>query len=119
MGSHVRPAARIEQPEGQATYEMANLRPARTGLKAVVFVSQRGGARHAARIKVSHAPELLPSQMASYALLPFRHEDGPPLDATNEAELALWVATNAQVLLEYWNGDIEYAEDLIDRIVPT
>src|SRR5436305_14358246 len=37
--------ARVK-PQGQGGFEMANLRPDRTGLPFVVFISQRGGARH-------------------------------------------------------------------------
>ena len=35
--------------QGQALFDMANLRPDRTGLPFVVFISQRGGARHDVR----------------------------------------------------------------------
>jgi hypothetical protein len=40
---------------GQASFEMANLRPERTGLPFVVFISQRGGARRDVRIKLARA----------------------------------------------------------------
>jgi hypothetical protein len=36
-----RPVAADGEPEGQASYEMANLRPERTGLPFVVFISQK------------------------------------------------------------------------------
>ena len=41
-----------EKAEGQATFEMANLRPDRTNLPFVVWVSQKDGARHDVRVKV-------------------------------------------------------------------
>jgi hypothetical protein len=42
-----------EEIAGQALFEMANLRPERTGLPFVVFISQRGGARHDVRVKLA------------------------------------------------------------------
>jgi hypothetical protein len=48
-----KPGRAAPKPEGQATYRMANLRPERTGLPFVVFISQRGGARHDVRVKVA------------------------------------------------------------------
>src|SRR5438046_989242 len=57
-------------PAGQATYEMANLRPERTGLPFVVFISQRGGARHDIRVKVARGAKVRPSEMITVAIRP-------------------------------------------------
>ncbi len=29
-----------------------------------------------------------------------------------------WIEENMQVLVDYWNGDIEYTEDVLDAIKP-
>jgi hypothetical protein len=106
-----------EQPAGQATFEMANLRPQRTGLPFVVFISQKANAPHDVRVKVSPGPKVSPSQMGSYALRPFRHVAGVQLTAAEEKQLEAWVGKNLQVLVEYWDGDIEYTEDALERLV--
>jgi hypothetical protein len=106
-----------KEPPGQATYEMANLRPERTGLPFVVFISQRAGANHAARVKVSKGPRVHPDDMGVYAVKPFRHVAGPPLSSRDEATLERWIAVNEPMLVAFWDGDIEYTEDAIDRVI--
>ena len=59
-----------EQNGGQATFDMANLRPDRTGLPYVVFISQKGGARHDVRIKLARAAKVRPSEMLTVAVRP-------------------------------------------------
>ena len=51
--------------EGQALFEMANLRPERTGLPFVVFISQKGGARHDVRVTVARGAKVRPSDTDS------------------------------------------------------
>jgi len=110
--------ARRAQPAEEAPFEMANLRPQTTGLPFVVYISQRGNARHGPRVKVSPAPRVQLDQMASYAVSPLRHVAGPRLGAQEEARLGRWVALNAEVLIGYWDGSIPYTEDAIDRLKP-
>ena len=105
------------EPPGQATFEMANLRPNTTGLPFVVFISQRGNAQHDVRVKVSPGPRVQSGNMSVYAVRPFRHESGPQLSATNEAALERWIDVNQKVLVEFWNADIEYTEDAIEQLV--
>jgi hypothetical protein len=104
--------------QGQATYGMANLRSKTTGLPFVVFISQKAGARHDARVKVSDGPRVQPDQMGSYQVRPFRHTDGPRLDPADEARLQAWVGLNRDVLISYWNGQIEFTEDAIELLKP-
>ena len=61
---------RTAQPQGQATFEMANLRSSTTGLPFVVFISQKGGAQHDVRVRVAPSPKVRADQMSSYALRP-------------------------------------------------
>lgn len=111
-----RPQA-VNEPPGQATFEMANLRPKTTGLPFVVFISQRGNAQHDVRVKVSPGPLVQTSAMSTYALRPFRHEAGPRLSPRDETLLERWIAANLNVLIAYWNADIEYTEDAIEKLV--
>jgi len=107
-----------EQNGGQATLDMANLRPDRTGLPYVVFISQKGGVRHDVRIKLARAAKVRPSEMLTVAVRP-----SPRLirGAMNREEFDLvkrWIELNRNVLIDYWNGDIEYTEDVLAAITP-
>jgi hypothetical protein len=107
-----------EQDGGQATFDMANLRPDRTGLPYVVFISQKGGARHDVRIKLARAAKVRPSEMLTVAVRP-----APQLirGTMNREEFDLvkrWIELNRNVLIDYWNGDIEYTEDVLAAITP-
>lgn len=106
-----------ERPEGQATYEMSNLPSRRTGLPFVVWVSQKDNYQHDIRVKVASSPKVIPSQMGTYALRPFRHVAGPQLSSADERLLEDWINKNLDVLVAYWDGDIEYTEDMQDKLV--
>lgn len=110
-----------EQPEtvaGQALFEMANLRPERTGLPYVVFISQRGGARHDVRVKIARGPRVKPSEMVTVAIRPAVRVIRGRLDPEEFALLADWVDLNRDVLVRYWDGEIEYTEDAIAALQP-
>src|SRR5438105_9066508 len=106
------------KPEGQASFEMANLRPDRTGLPFVVFISQRGGARDNVRVKVARAPRVRPSEMVTIALRPSVRVVRGRLDPHDLALLRQWIDLNEQVLIDYWNGVIGYTEDALSALRP-
>ena len=106
------------KPEGQATYERANLRPERTGLPFVVFISQRGGARHDVRVNVARVPRVRPSEMVTVALRPSVRVVRGKLDPHDLALLRQWIDINEQVLIDYWNGVIGYTEDALNALRP-
>ena len=97
---------------------MANLRPERTGLPFVVFISQKGGARHDVRVKVAPGPRVRPSEMATVALRPDVRVIRGSLDAADLALLRQWIELNRDVLLQYWEGLIEYTEDALAALQP-
>jgi hypothetical protein len=112
-------ANRVEdEAEGQALFEMANLRPERTGLPFVVFISQKGGARHDVRVKIARGVKVRPSEMATVAVRPKPRVVRGVLDPDDLALLARWIELNRAVLVDYWNGDIEYTEDAINALRP-
>jgi hypothetical protein len=112
----------VEEPDasdaaaGQATFDMANLRPERTGRPFVVFISQRGGARHDVRIKLARSPRVRPSEMITVALRPVPRVLRGRLDAQEFAPVEKWLELNGDVLVDYWNGVIEYTEDVMDAL---
>ena len=104
--------------EGQADFEMANLRPERTGLPFIVFISQKGGARHDVRIKVARAPRVGPAEMITVAIRPTVRVVRGRLDAHDLDLLTQWIDLNRDALVDYWNGIIEYTEDAMKAIKP-
>jgi hypothetical protein len=106
------------KPEGQALFEMANLRPERTGLPFVVFVSQKGGARHDVRVKVAHGAKVRPSDMVTVAIWPSVRVIRGKLDPSDLTQLSRWIDLNQEVLIKYWEGVIEYTEDALTALRP-
>jgi hypothetical protein len=97
---------------------MSNLRPKTTNLPFVVWVSQKAGARHDVRVKVAHSAKVIPSQMSVYSVRPFAHVEGPGLSSGDEKFLEAWLTKNADALIGFWDGNIEYTEELIEIIKP-
>jgi hypothetical protein len=107
-----------DEAEGQAIFEMANLRPERTGLPFVVFISQKGGARHDVRVKIARGAKVRPSEMATVAVRPKPRVIRGIVDPDDLARLAEWIELNRDVLVDYWDGKIEYTEDAIGALTP-
>ena len=90
--------------------------PERTGLPFVVFISQRGGARHDLRVKVAHGARVRPS--VTVAVRPAVRVIRGKLDVSDLALLRRWIELNQDVLVQYWHGVIEYTEDAIGALRP-
>ena len=105
-----------EKAEGQASFDMANLRPERTGLPFVVFISQKGVARHDVRIKLARAAKVRPSEMITVAVRPVSRVIRGRINARELELVRRWIGLNETVLVDYWNGDIEYTEDALAAI---
>jgi hypothetical protein len=65
-------ASRPAAAEGDDPFEIANLSPALTGLPMIVWISERGRARHDARVQVSlvHGRRARPDRTASVPVRP-------------------------------------------------
>jgi hypothetical protein len=83
----------------------------------VVWVSQKDGAQHDVRVKVAQSAKVIPSQMGVYSVRPFAFVEGQRLNPTNEKLLEAWVSKNAGALIAFWDADIEYTEDLLEKLV--
>jgi hypothetical protein len=112
-----------QHDDSEALFEMANLVGNRTGLPFVVWISPRGNARH--DVRVSRGARAIPSEMVSVAVRPNVHVVEGNLSGSDLAlsgsDLALlqkWVDLNRDVLVRYWDGDIESTEDTINAIRP-
>jgi len=104
--------------EGQAEFEMANLRPERTGLPYVVFISQRAGARDDVRVKIAPSMRVRLSEMVTVALPPSVGVVRGRLAPCDLDLLRRWIDLNQQVLIDYWNGTIGYTEDAMNALRP-
>jgi hypothetical protein len=107
-----------EETARQALFEMANLRPERTGLPFVVFISQKGGARHDVRVKLARGAKVRPSDMITVAVRPVSRVIRGKLSSHEFDLVSRWIESNLDVLVDYWTEDIEYTEDSLDAIKP-
>jgi len=105
------------QYDSEALFEMANLFSKHTGLPFVVWISYKGGAQHDIRVKVSPGPKVLPSQMVSVATRPNVHVVEGKMSASDLVLLTKWIELNHDVLVRYWEGEID-TKDAIDAIRP-
>jgi hypothetical protein len=110
--------ADAEEIAGQASFDISNLRPERTGLPFVVFVSQKGGARHDVRIKLARAPRVRASEMITVAVRPVPRVIRGSISGREFDLVRKWIELNSDVLVRYWNGAIEYTEDMMKLVKP-
>ena len=115
----MRAAEPVTEP-AEDLFEMANLSPGLTGLPMVVWISERGGARHDARVKVSlvHGRRARPDLTTSVSVRPdVRVVAGPALDPHDLALVRRWVELNRDALIAYWDGDL-LTDEVIARLRP-
>lgn len=113
-------APTLDSTPDDELFEMANLSPSLTGLPMVVWISERGGARHDARVKVSlvHGRRAHPHRTASVSLRPaVAVVAGPALGAVDLDLVRRWIELNRDALLDYWNGDL-LTDEVISRLTP-
>lgn len=99
----------LERIERHDVYEMTNLYPRHTGLPMTVWVSPRGHARHAARIKVHmiHGDRMVVSNTAVVALAPHPHLVAGDLSNDDRKAVFAWAKLNQSALLDFWDeGDV-------------
>ena len=113
-------ASRVAADEADDLFEMANLSPTLTGLPMIVWISERGRARHDARVKVSlvHGRRARPDRTASVSVRP-RVEvvAGPELDRRDMELVRQGIETNRDAIVAYWNGDL-LTDEVITRLQP-
>ncbi len=97
---------------------MASLSPKRTGLPFVVWISPKAGAPPDDRVKVSPGPAVLRSDLVSVAIRPDVRVVGGKMTGTDLALLQKWVELNRDVIIKYWEGEIEYTEDAFAALRP-
>ena len=96
-------------------YLMANLSTRLTGLPFIIWISQRGNAKHDIRVKVAPGPKAIPEEMVSVGIRPDVHVVAGELASQDLEALRSWVELNLDVLVEYWNGDL-LTDEALNRI---
>ena len=96
----------------EAPFDMANLYSRHTGLPVTVWVSPRGRARHAARIKVCRRPgdRMDPTDLVSVSIRPTPRAIDGELPPDVMRAVSEWISHNEAVLLDYWDGRIDTIE---------
>ena len=96
----------------QDFFEMANLFPADIGLPMVVWVSERGHARHDVRVKVnqSHGTRRLPGNLAVVAVRPAPRLIAGNLSPTDLGAVSDWIWLNEAALVDYGEYRISTAQ---------
>jgi uncharacterized protein DUF4160 len=113
-------AAKRVPDEADDLFEMANLSPALTGLPMIVWISERGRARHDVRVKVSlvHGRRARPDRTASVSVRPDIEVVAGPQLASRDLDLVRqWVDQNREAIIAYWNGDL-LTDEVIARLSP-
>jgi hypothetical protein len=108
----------MSEPEAEDLYEMANLYPKHTGLPMVIWVSERGHAQHAARVKVSrrHGMRMNINDTAVVGVRPPSVIAGF-LTSDDRNAVVSWITLNEKALIDYWDGAIDTVE-LVQRLQP-
>ncbi len=100
-------------------YEMSNIGKRTTGLDYVIWVSQKGKAKHSARIKISKQK----NKNDPYNTVSMTIEDEPKMIAGKglplsvQSQVSQFIIKNKDILLMYWKGEI-LTEELLDGLVP-
>jgi hypothetical protein len=107
----------MSQNSDDELYLMANLPPRLTGLPMVVWVSERGHARHDVRIKVSrsHGSQMSITNTATVAARPVPRLVSGQLSPADMAAVNAWIRLNEAAIVAYWDGAI-YTDELLQRL---
>jgi hypothetical protein len=97
-------------------FTMSNLPGRLTGLPFVVWISPQGGARHDVRVKVSTGPRAKPGEFITVAVRPKVRVIEGDISAAHLALLTRWITLNRDVLVRFWDGDLEYTTDVLDKL---
>lgn len=93
----------------EAPIDMAPFYPEHTGLPVTVWVSPRGRARHAARIKVCRRPgeRMDPTDLVSVSIRPSPRAIDGELPPDVMQAVSAWIDANEAALMDYWDGAID------------
>jgi hypothetical protein len=102
--------------EFEDLFTMSNLPGRLTGLPFVVWISPKGGARHDVRVKVSTGPRAKPGEFITVGVRPAVQVIEGDISAEHLALLTRWIERNREVLVRFWDGDLEYTTDVLEQL---
>ena len=93
------------------------LTPRHTGLPRAVWITENQGYRHDVRVKVARVrsgagtwPDAIFVAVRPLCAEIVRHGRQPELSAADLAEVCDWIVLNRAVIIEFWDGAIDYLE---------
>ena len=101
-----------ELAAGEELFEMANVRPEVSGLPFIVWISEKGRARHDVRVNVSPGPRVR-QFVASVSVRPVVDVVAGALPERDLGLLRAWIDLNRDVIVRYWDGDIVYTDEAL------
>jgi hypothetical protein len=105
----------LEEQLAHEAEHMVSLTRRKTGITNTLFVSPKGYARHAARLKIAIDPPDTFSTATEGATMALHA--GKHMSASLTKQVERFIKLNRAVLMEYWNEKIS-TEELLDRIKP-
>ena len=106
-----------ELAAGEELFEMANVRPEVSGLPFIVWISEKGRARHDVRVNVSPGPRVR-QFVASVSVRPVVDVVAGALPERDLGLLRAWIDLNRDVIVRYWDGDIVYTDEALAALKP-
>ena len=99
---------------------MSNLAPSFTGLPFMVWIGQKGYQKHDCRVRVSMGPKVKPGDLVTITVRPEVREipSAGILPPEEMRALTRWIELNRDVLVKFWEGDIEYTNDVLEQLKP-
>lgn len=98
--------------EDQDQFEMVNIRPEISGLPFIVWISEKGGARHDVRVKVSPGPKVR-EFAATLSVRPAVEVLAGEIAPQDLRLVRDWIDLNRETIIAYWNGDILYTDEAL------
>lgn len=111
---------KIKNQSDTDLFVMDNLSPKTTGLPMTIWVSSYSNNKHGFHIKVSkdHDNQIdINNTMVVEILRPYLYLIDGNFISVDENLIYKWISINYDVLLNYWNGDIDTA-DLLSNLKP-
>jgi hypothetical protein len=104
-----------ELSSGEGLFERENVRPELTGLPFIVWISEKGQARHDLRVKVSPGPKVR-EFIASLSVRPDVEIVAGTLSVSDFELAKAWIELNQDVIIAFWEGDILYTDEVLSAL---
>jgi hypothetical protein len=97
-------------------YFASSLPSSFTGLPFLVWISPKGYARHDVRVKVSRSHQVKRGEFITVSVRPEVKVLRGELTSTELELLREWIDLNREVLVRFWEGDIQDTLDVLAKL---